>query len=89
MMSATTAPRHGARCLGPVMPIVMAEMITEAGGRRLDELPRVRLSVFGQPSHLTPSTLVGGCTGPGHSSTDETFAPLAAVLAAPLLFAAA
>jgi hypothetical protein len=36
MMSTTTAPRHGARCLGPVMPIVMAEMIPEAGGRRLD-----------------------------------------------------
>src|SRR5215813_1112608 len=30
-MSTTTAPRHGARCLGPVMPIVMAEMIAEAG----------------------------------------------------------
>src|SRR5262249_19943550 len=37
MMSTTTAPRHGARCLGPVMPIVMAEMIPEAGGRRPDE----------------------------------------------------
>src|SRR5262249_46724991 len=38
MMSTTTAPRHGARCLGPVMPIVMAEMIPEAGGRRPHEL---------------------------------------------------
>jgi hypothetical protein len=31
MMSTTTAPRHSARCLGPVMPIVMVEMIAEAG----------------------------------------------------------
>jgi hypothetical protein len=26
-----TAPRHGARRLGPVIPTVMAEMISEAG----------------------------------------------------------
>src|SRR5262245_20164176 len=31
MMSTITAPRHGARCLGPVIPIVMAEMIAKAG----------------------------------------------------------
>src|SRR5262249_34293403 len=31
MMSTITAPRHGARRLGPVIPIVMAEMIAEAG----------------------------------------------------------
>jgi len=31
MMSIITAPRHGARRLGPVIPIVMAEMIAEAG----------------------------------------------------------
>src|SRR5262249_3234474 len=31
MMSTITAPRHGASRLGPVIPIVMAEMIAEAG----------------------------------------------------------
>src|SRR5215469_1853099 len=31
IMSTTTTPRHGARCLGPVISIVMAEMIAEAG----------------------------------------------------------
>jgi hypothetical protein len=31
MMSTITAPRHGASRLGPVIPIVMAEMISEAG----------------------------------------------------------
>src|SRR5262249_54456753 len=35
MMSTITAPRHGAHRLGPVMPIVMVEMIAEAGAPRL------------------------------------------------------
>ena len=31
MISTITAPRHGASRLGPVIPIVMTEMIAEAG----------------------------------------------------------
>jgi hypothetical protein len=56
MMSTITAPRHGASRLGPVIPIVMAEMIAEAGAA-LGPIRLVLPRLLAQCSRLTDELL--------------------------------
>jgi hypothetical protein len=56
MISTITAPRHGASRLGPVIPIVMTEMIAEAGAA-LRSIRVALLRPLAQCSRLTDELL--------------------------------